>query len=88
MIKVGDRVRWRSLGRAGSRTREGVVRAHLPPGRRARLPADARFKAAAVNSVHDRYLIEVRRWDVRSGRRLPSHWLAPKSRWLEKNLLS
>lgn len=85
MIAKGTRVRWRSDGPQGHCVqREGVVRAYLPPGKRARLPADAKFKASEVNSVHARYLIEVPRANKRSGRKLASHWLAPKAVTLDR----
>jgi len=63
------------------------VRAYLPPGRRLRLPkrADpAKCRVAEVNSVHARYLVEVPRHNARSGKRLGSHWLAPKAVILDK----
>lgn len=87
MIDRGTRIRWRSDGPSRHVWREGIVRAHIPPGRRARLPrhADpAKFKAKVVNSVHARYLVEVPRANARSGRKIASAWFAPKAVTLEK----
>lgn len=87
MIDRGTRIRWRSDGPSGFRQLEGIVRAHIPPGRKARLPkhADkAKFKAKDVNRVHARYLVEVPRRNARSGRPIASLWMAPKAVTLEK----
>jgi len=83
-LHKGSRVRWKSEGRGGAKWREGIVRGYLEPGVRARPPKDAQFKAAAVNSIHARYLVEIRRENKRSGRKLPSLYLAPKARLLER----
>lgn len=90
MLRRGARIRWRSDGPRGrGRWREGVVRARLWPGDSAlaHMPASAdvmKLRAHDVNSVHTRYLVEVPRVNKRSGRRLASHWLAPKASVLER----
>lgn len=41
-------------------------------------------KFRTVNSVHDRYLIEISRVDKRNGGKRVSKYMTPKARWLEK----
>lgn len=80
-------IRWLASGPRGSQWREGIVRGYYAPGRPLRLPPSAdwrKLKAAKVNSVHARYLIEVRRVHKTSGRRLASQWMAPKAVALER----
>ena len=87
MIDRGSQIGWRSDGPAGSRMLVGIVRAHVPPGRKIRLPKSAdpvKLRAQIVNTVHARYLVEVPRCNVRSGKRIPSLWMAPKARTLDK----
>jgi len=87
VIKRGSKIKWVSEGPRGTKNREGIVRAHIKSGKPVRLPkrADpAKFKAAKINSVHDRYLIEILRTNLSSGRPLASAWMAPKAATLEK----
>jgi hypothetical protein len=87
MIAKGAEIIWLSDGPRGTRTRTGIVRAHVPPGRAIKLPKSAdpaKLRAKVVNSVHARYLVEVPRRNARSGRRLASQWLAPKAAVLDK----
>ena len=87
MIDCGTHISWRSDGPRGYRYLRGFVRAHVPPGRKVRLPKSAdpaKFKAKDINSVHARYLVVLRRRNGRSGRPIPSLWMAPKAATLEK----
>ena len=89
MLKKGTHIRWLAKSARGSQWREGVVRGHYPAGRRLRLPASAdpnKLKAADVNRVHARYLVEIPRRHKTSGRRMSSLWMAPKAVALEKAL--
>ena len=87
MLSKGTRIRWLSRGREGGRTLEGIVRALVPAGRKIQLPAHAdpaRLRAARVNRVHARYLVEVPRRNARSGRPIASQWMAPKALTLDR----
>lgn len=75
---------WDSASPSNVIRRRGYVRAFVPAGKRAPVPKKAAFKAATVNSVHDRYLVEVPRWHARTGEQLPSQWLAPKAVVIER----
>lgn len=86
-LTKGTRIRWLSRGRQGRRTLDGVVRALVPAGHKIHLPAHAdasKLRAALVNSVHARYLVEIPRRNARSGRPIASRWMAPKARTLER----
>jgi len=87
MLTRGTRIRWLSRGREGGRTLEGIVRALVPAGHKIQLPAHAdasKLRAALVNRVHARYLVEVMRRNARSGRPIASRWMAPKARTLDR----
>jgi hypothetical protein len=87
MLAKGTRIRWLSRGRQGRRVLEGIVRAHVPAGRKIHLPAHAdpaKLRAALVNRVHARYLVEVLRRNARSGRPIASQWMAPKALTLDR----
>ncbi len=47
--------------------------------------ASGECKFQSLNTVHDRYLIEIKRVDKRNGRKRVSKFMTPKARWLEKN---
>jgi hypothetical protein len=87
LIARGTKIRWRSDGPKSATVREGVVRGYLPPGRRLKLPKSAdpaKCRVSQVNAIHARYLVEVPRRNARSGKKLASHWLAPKAKTLDK----
>jgi len=87
MFRRGDEISWTSNGPKGVRERVGIVRAYVKPGKEIKLPkrADpAKFKAALVNTVHARYLVEIQRVHKNTGRKLKSHWMAPKAVTLER----
>jgi hypothetical protein len=62
-----------------------VVVSYIPAGQPVKPIASGECKFQSLNSVHDRYLIEIRRVDKRNGRRRVSKFMTPKARWLEKN---
>lgn len=75
---------WDSSSPTNTIRRRGIVRAFVPAGEKVKLPAKALFKAARVNSVHDRYLVEIPRRHATTGEELPSQWLAPKAVVIER----
>jgi hypothetical protein len=82
-FKAGDTISWVSRGPYGKRRRLGTVVAFCPPKANITrmMPKGAdrkKFKAQAVNLVHNRYLIEIERTDARNGRELASTWMASK----------
>ena len=87
MIERGTEVVWMSEGPRGHKMRRGIVRAHVPPGRRLKLPRSAdsaKCRVTEINAVHARYLIEIPRANKRSGRKLASLWMAPKAVTLDR----
>lgn len=81
-FKNGQKVRWISKSPHGEKEREGIVRGYLKPGDELKLPKSAdvnKLKASPLNTVHTRYLIEVKRVHARTGVKLASHWLTPKA---------
>ena len=84
-IKSKSRVKWRASSPTGSLVREGVVIGYVPAGQPVKQIDVGECKFQSLNSIHDRYLIEIKRVDKRNGRKRVSKFMAPKARWLEKN---
>lgn len=82
-FKKGTCVSWTSKGPAGEKKRKGIVRGFVAPDHEVKLPKSAdesKFKAEKVNKIHNRYLIEIPRGEnKKTGKKLPSYWLAPKA---------
>lgn len=86
-LKRGQKIRWTSKGPKGKKRREGIVRGFVPAGSEVKFPKAAdlnKFKAEMVNVIHNRYLVEIERVHKRTGKKLPSQWLAPKAAILDK----
>jgi hypothetical protein len=86
-FKKGSEIRWTSVGPMGKKKRKGIVRGFCKAGEELKFPKSAdlaKFKAEPMNQIHNRYLVEVPRTHARTGKKLPSHWLAPKAVTLEK----
>ena len=84
-IKNKTRVKWKASSSTGSKVREGVIVGYVPAGSPVKTIAVGECKFQSLNTVHDRYLIEIKRVDKRNGRKRVSKFMTPKARWLEKN---
>lgn len=84
-IKNKTKIKWRATSSTGSKLREGLVIGYVPAGKPVKTIARGECKFQTLNSVHDRYLVEITRTDRRSGKKRVSKFMAPKARWLEKN---
>ena len=74
-IKAKTEVTWKTKGPFGSRKRTGIVRKFVKANVAIKLPrgADpAKLKAEALNTIHDRYVIEIPRIHGRTGDKLAS----------------
>ena len=86
-LKRGQKIRWTSKGPAGKKRREGIVRGFVPADTEIKFPKSAdmnKFKAELTNKIHNRYLVECPRAHKITGKKLASHWLAPKAAILDK----
>lgn len=84
-FKSKTKVKWRASSPTGSLVREGVIVGYVPAGEPVKPITRGECKFQSLNTVHDRYLVEIRRTDKRNGKRRVSKFMTPKARWLEKN---
>ena len=88
-IKNNTEITWKARGPFGSKKRTGIVRKFVKAGNEIVLPRgadDTKLKAEFVNSIHDRYLVEIQRVHGRTGTKIASHWMAPKAATINSQL--
>lgn len=81
-VKNNTEITWKARGPFGSRKRTGIVRKFVKAGTEIVLPRGAdetKLKAEFVNTIHDRYLVEIQRRHGRTGAKIASLWMAPKA---------